>query len=89
VLAIGLPLIAWGLIFNLWLCVVGGVIVVTALYGWVTEPSVDDEAPHDHGDDHDGGDHDGDEAAAEIDDAASPTDEPGAPAGDAEEALVD
>jgi cytochrome c oxidase subunit 1 len=82
VLAFGLPLIAWGLIFNLWLCAVGGVIVVTALYGWVTEPSVDDEAPHDHGDDHDGGDHDGDEAAAEVDDGETP-------AGDAEEALVD
>jgi cytochrome c oxidase subunit 1 len=82
VLAAGLPFIAWGLIFNLWMCVLGGALVVAALYGWVMEPSVDDEAPHGHGDDHDGGDHDDDEAAAEVDEAGEPT-------GDAEEALVD
>jgi len=81
VLAAGLPFIAWGLIFNLWLCVLGGAMVIAALYGWVMEPSVDDEAPHDHGDDHDGGDHGDDEAAAEIEDAE--------PSGEAEEALVD
>jgi cytochrome c oxidase subunit 1 len=66
VLASGLPLIAWGLIYNLWLCAVGGALLIAAFYGWVMEPSVDDEAPHDHGDDHDGDDHDGDEAAVEA-----------------------
>src|SRR4051794_34025867 len=38
VLAAGLPFIAWGLIFNLWLCVLGGAMVIAALYGWVMEP---------------------------------------------------
>jgi len=48
VLASGLPFVAWGLIYNLWLCVIGGILVVAAIYGWVMEPSVDDEV--DHGD---------------------------------------
>ena len=46
VLAMGLPFVAWGLIYNLWLCLVGGIFVVTAIYGWVMEPSVDPEAGH-------------------------------------------
>ena len=52
VLASGLPLIGWGLIYNLWLCLVGGLLVVAGMYGWTMEPSVDDEAPpgsDDHG----------------------------------------
>ncbi|HEX9994879.1 MAG TPA: cytochrome c oxidase subunit I [Acidimicrobiales bacterium] len=43
VLAFGLPLIAWGLIFNLWLVIPGVVAVISALYGWGLEPSVDEE----------------------------------------------
>jgi cytochrome c oxidase subunit 1 len=83
VLAGGLPFIAWGLIFNLWLCVVGGAMLVAAFYGWVMEPATDDEAPHDdHGDDHDGGDHGGDEAEADLDEGAVGR-------ADEEEALVD
>ncbi len=38
VLAFGLPIIAYGLIYSLWLCAVGGAIVVTAIYGWALEP---------------------------------------------------
>ncbi len=52
VLAVGLATVAYGLIYNLWLCLVGGLFVIAAIYGWTLEPSVDDEAPHD---DHGGG----------------------------------
>ena len=65
VLAIGLPVIGYGLIFNLGLAAVGGLIVVIAAFGWGYEPADDPEAhhgPHDH-DGHDDG-HDG--AAAEL-----------------------
>ena len=41
----GLPLVAWGLIFNLWLCVPGGLLVVAGIYGWILEPSTE---PGDH-----------------------------------------
>ncbi|MDH4168322.1 MAG: cytochrome c oxidase subunit 4, partial [Acidimicrobiia bacterium] len=54
VLATGLPIIGYGLIYNLWLCVIGGLIVAAAAYGWVFEPVDDPDAHHgDHGDDHD------------------------------------
>jgi cytochrome c oxidase subunit 1 len=46
VLAVGLPIVAYGLIYNLWLCLVGGLIVVAAIYGWTLEPSVDPDAGH-------------------------------------------
>ncbi|HEX2576388.1 MAG TPA: cytochrome c oxidase subunit I [Aquihabitans sp.] len=49
VLAFGLPWIAYGLIYNLWFCVFGGLIVVAGMYGWVMEPSSE---PGDHHDDH-------------------------------------
>ncbi|HXH56660.1 cytochrome c oxidase subunit I [Iamia sp.] len=51
VLAAGLPFVGWGLIFNLWLCLVGGILIVAAIYGWVLEPSTAPEAargPDDH-----------------------------------------
>jgi cytochrome c oxidase subunit 1 len=35
VLAFGMPFIAYGLIFNLWFCVLGAICVVGAIYGWV------------------------------------------------------
>ena len=47
--AVGLPLVGYGLIFNLWLCVVGGVITAGALYSWALEPVDDPDADHDHG----------------------------------------
>ncbi|MFQ5556853.1 MAG: cytochrome c oxidase subunit I [Acidimicrobiales bacterium] len=65
--AVGLPLIGYGLIFNLWLCVVGGLITAGALYSWALEPVDDPDADDHHGghdpdaDDHHGGhDPDGD-----------------------------
>ncbi len=60
-LSFGLPIIGYGLIFSLWLCVLGGAIVLGAIFGWIMEPADDPEAAHDH-DDH-GGD-DATEAAA-------------------------
>jgi cytochrome c oxidase subunit 1 len=54
VLAFGMPWIAWGLIYNLWFCVFGGVVVVAAIYGWIMEPATDPDAGHDdHPADHD------------------------------------
>ena len=63
-LAVGLPLIGYGLIFNLWLCVVGGLLTGGAVYAWALEPVDDPDADHGHGDDHDhDGDGDGDAVA--------------------------
>ncbi len=50
-LAIGLPLIGYGIIFNLWLCVLGGLLTGGAIYAWVLEPVDDPDAGHGH-DDH-------------------------------------
>jgi cytochrome c oxidase subunit 1 len=85
VLAFSLPIIAYGVIFNLALSAVGAVILVTAIYAWGFEPSTDDEAHgHDgahadgHGPDDDGaGAHAGD-AVADTDATAS-DDAPAAP----------
>ncbi|MBI2708229.1 MAG: cytochrome c oxidase subunit I [Actinobacteria bacterium] len=43
VVAFGLPFVGWGLIYNLWLALVGGAVVVLGIFGWALEPSVDDE----------------------------------------------
>ena len=60
VLAIGLPLIGYGVIFNLWLCVVGGLLTGGAIYAWVLEPVDDPDADgHGHDDHHDGDDPEG------------------------------
>jgi cytochrome c oxidase subunit I len=70
VLAAGMPFIGYGLIFNRWLCVIGGALILAAMYGWAMEPPDDPDAPHgDHGHDaheDDGGDggHDEDAVAA-------------------------
>ena len=71
-LAVGLPLISYGLIYNRWLCLVGGLIVVGAIFGWGFEPPDDLEAPHDTHDDHDEGPGDGDDdpATAEVEEAS-------------------
>jgi len=71
VLAVGMPLIGYGLIFNLWLCVPGALLTAGALYAWALEPADDPDAGHDDHDDHDG-DGDGDGETAELDDAAEP-----------------
>jgi len=41
VTCIALPIIAWGLIFSLWLALIGGAVLVTGIYGWVMEPPDD------------------------------------------------
>ncbi len=50
VLAFGMPVVAFGLIFNLGLAIVGGVIIFGAIYGWALEPS--SERGHGGHDDH-------------------------------------
>ncbi len=74
VLAAGLPFIAWGLIFNLWLCLVGGALVIAGIYGWVLEPATAPELDHGPGpDDHpDTSGGDGDAAASTADAADEP-----------------
>ncbi|MFM8266712.1 MAG: cytochrome c oxidase subunit 4, partial [Ilumatobacteraceae bacterium] len=47
VLALGLPIIAYGVIFNLILSVVGTAIILLAMFGWALEPSVADESDYD------------------------------------------
>ena len=67
VLAAGLPLIGYGLMFHLGFAALGGAVVLLAAYGWGLEPADDPEAghghghddDHGHGDDGDGDDHDG------------------------------
>lgn len=63
IVALGLPLVGYGIIFTLWLAALGGVLLVGGIYGWSLEPSVDPDAGHgsDHGDDDHGG-HGGSEA---------------------------
>jgi len=48
VVAAGLPLIGYGLIFNLAFAAVGAVIVVLAAFAWGYEPADDPEAHHGH-----------------------------------------
>jgi cytochrome c oxidase subunit I len=53
VLAAGLPLIGYGLIFNLALAAVGGAVTLAGFVGWALEPADDpDLPPHDPGHDH-------------------------------------
>ncbi len=77
VLAVGMPLIGYGIIFNLWLCVLGGLLTGGAIYAWALEPVDDPDAGHGHGDGHDdhsdpddAPDDDGDAVAAGADDSA-------------------
>ena len=65
VLAFGLPIVAYGLIFSWWLCLLGGAIIVTAMFGWAFEPPDDPEAAHGHG--HDEAGHDDHGSAADVD----------------------
>ena len=58
VLALALPLVGYGVIFNLWLTVPGGLVAIAALFGWALEPADDLDLPPGHGDDH-GADDDG------------------------------
>ena len=87
VLAIGLPFIGYGVIYNYWLCAIGGFLVVGAIYGWIFEHPDDPDAAHDHHDDH-GDDGDGDHGASDHGDATdtdntgTATDAPDADDGD-------
>jgi cytochrome c oxidase subunit 1 len=47
VLAFALPVIAYGVIFNLLLSVVGAAILILAMFGWALEPSVADDSDYD------------------------------------------
>ncbi|NDG10344.1 MAG: hypothetical protein EB111_00605 [Actinobacteria bacterium] len=47
VLATGLPIIALGLIYSIPVAIVGGLIVLYAMYGWALEPSVAPESDFD------------------------------------------
>jgi cytochrome c oxidase subunit 1 len=80
VLALGLPLIGYGLIFNLGIAALGGLLVVLAAFAWGFEPADDPEthAAHGHddhgdghgpdgsGDDNGSGDGDGDGEPAAV-----------------------
>lgn len=66
VMAVGFPLVGYGLIFNLWWALPGAVLIIAAVWGWVMEPSTDPDAGH-HDDDHGGHDDDPAAAAAELD----------------------
>jgi cytochrome c oxidase subunit 1 len=46
VISLGLPFVAWGLIFNLWLCVPGALLIIGGIYGWVLEPATAPEGDH-------------------------------------------
>src|SRR5581483_5270823 len=77
VIAAGLPIIGYGIIFSLGFAFVGAFIVLLGIYGLGLEPSVDPDAGHD-GHDEPHGDGDGEDgAAAEL------------PAGDAEDGAGD
>jgi cytochrome c oxidase subunit 1 len=54
VLSLGLPFIAWGLLYSYWLVGFGGVLVLAAIYGWSLEPSVDPTGGHHEDHDHPG-----------------------------------
>ena len=51
-----MPLVAYGLIYTLWLCLPGAVLILTAIYAWAFEPVDDPNSDHEgHGEDgHDG-----------------------------------
>ncbi len=96
VVALGLPFVAYGLIYNLWITGVGALLILGGLYAWVFEPPDDpeDQAHDDHhesdpsgdtGNGADGGgsqDHNGGSADG---DGARPLAAAGAPAGPAAE----
>jgi cytochrome c oxidase subunit 1 len=66
VLAFSLPLIGYGIIFNLGFAALGAVVMFIAVYGWALEPSY--AGGGGHGDD---GDHGGHDAPDDGDDAAA------------------
>jgi cytochrome c oxidase subunit 1 len=67
VLAFGLPLIGYGIIFNLGFAAVGAVVMFIAIYGWGLEPGFVDGGHGHGGDDHGGHDGPDGDAAATAD----------------------
>jgi len=64
VLALGFPIIAYGLIYSLWLCIPGAALLVYGMVGWIFEnPDDPNAAGHGHDGDHDDHDPDAIEAA--------------------------
>ncbi len=47
VLALGLPVVAIGLIFNHVISIVGALLIIAGAYGWAQEPSVADQDDYD------------------------------------------
>ncbi|MCU0267829.1 MAG: cytochrome c oxidase subunit I [Acidimicrobiales bacterium] len=48
VIAIGLPFLGYGLIYSLWLALLGGLVIIVGIYGWLLEPPDDPERAHGH-----------------------------------------
>ena len=46
-LALALPIIAYGLIYTIWLMVIGFALVILTMFGWAMEPSVADDSDYD------------------------------------------
>jgi len=59
IVAAGLPLVGYGLMYTYWLAAVGGLCIIGGLFGWALEPSVDPDAGH-----HD--DHEHEHGTAEL-----------------------
>ena len=85
VMAIGFPLVGYGLIFNYWWLVPGVLLVVLAIFGWVFEPSTDPSAGHGHHDDHPSDDQP-DAAAADHDAGSDVAADGGSPESSADDA---
>ncbi len=67
-LAAGFPIIAYGLIFSLWLCIPGAALLVYGMVGWIFEHPDDPNAAHGHDHDHDDDDPDAIESGGEEED---------------------
>ena len=46
-LAIGLPIMAYGVIYTTWLIIAGALVVLLSMFGWALEPSVADDSDYD------------------------------------------
>jgi cytochrome c oxidase subunit 1 len=90
VISVGLPIIGYGLIFNMAWTIVGALVTVAGIYGWALEPADDDEnPPHHHGHHDDAPDDGGAAAALEPGEAGAPEEaDEAASAETAEEAPV-
>jgi cytochrome c oxidase subunit 1 len=70
ILSLGLPLIGYGVIYSLWLCIPGAALLIWGMVGWIFEHPDDPNAQHGHHDDH----HDDDPDAIEASDTAGELD---------------